>query len=279
MRLPRLLMRIILLCSALLAVTASLAAAAHVAGVLPLTANTNHSNEKFSATVFPAADYSFYSFAGADLSNCTFAPGSNLTGATFIGAKLTNVNFSGCDLDYANFLGADLSFAVVPCLGAGDFRGAILTGVTAGGTGCASCATEGPSWTDACTVNPLVNLCTSLVGLKSLVSGVVFDDLNSNGQLDFGEPGIPGATVNVVLPPVSPLGFSDARGGYFLFVPNGGVGTVNVSLPLGFTLAGPASQPVNLAACRSSQAIHFPAHSQVTPAQRSTFARVKALYR
>jgi len=117
MRLPRLLARTILLCSVSLAVTASYAGAAHVPPALPLSASSNHTNEKFSATAFPVGNYSNYSFDGADLTNCSFAAGTNLTGASFRGAKLQNASFSGCTLDLADFLGADLSFSILPCMG------------------------------------------------------------------------------------------------------------------------------------------------------------------
>jgi hypothetical protein len=279
MQLPRLLIRTALLCTASLVVTASLAAAAHVPGVLPLTSSMNHSNEKFSPTVFPVGNYSNYSFDGADLTNCTFSPGTNLTGASFMGAKLTNANFSGCTLDHANFLGADLSFSTLPCMGDASFKGAILTGAVGGGTGCAACLDLASSLTDACTVNATVNLCLTGGSFRGLVSGVVFDDQNSNGSLDVNEPGVPGATVNVSVAPFSGGGSTDSRGGYFVVIPNGGTGGVTVTLPVGYTLVGPASQPINLAVCRSSQGLNFPAHSAVTAAQRTTFGRVKALYR
>ena len=280
MRLPRLLHRTVLLCATLLAVSASVAVAAHVPGVLPLTSDPNHSNEKFSPTAFPAADYTGYVFAGADLTNCSFAPGSNLTFADFRGAKLTNVNFNGCILDGANFLGADLTFAILPCMGGAHFRGAILTGAVGGGTGCASCINLGPNLTDNCTVNtPPISLCTAAGSFRGLVSGVVFIDTNTNGQLDLGEPGLPGAGVNVNVAPTAVGGSTDSRGGYFFTIPNGGTGTVQVVLPVGYILNGAPSVPLDLGQCRSSQGIHFPAISAATVAQRSTFARVKAIYR
>jgi len=281
MRMPRLLLRTLLLCSVALMATATLAAAAHVPGVLPLTASANHSNEKFSPTVFPVGTYTGYSFAGADLSNCTFLPGTILKGANFEGAKLTNVNFNGCVLDQATFVGADLSFAVLPCFGGGSLRGAILTGVTAGGNACSGCFSFGSNLIDQCTVNATgLNLCLSTGGFRGLISGVVFDDLNSNGLLDLGEPGVPGANVTIALSPSGGAsGTTDPRGGYFFQSASVALGSVTVTLPVGYTLAGSPSQSFNLAVCRSTQAIHFPTHSQVTPAQKSTFGRVKALYR
>lgn len=269
----------ILLAAASLAITASLAAAAHVPGVLPLTSSPNHSNEKFNSVAFPAANYSNYSFAGADLSNCSFAAGSNLTGANFMGAKLTNTSFAGCTLDLASFLGADLSFAVLPCMGGANFRGAILTGVTAGGTGCGGCITFGPNLTDACTVNPGVNLCNASAAFRGLISGVVFIDGNSNGQLDLGEQGLPGASWNVTLTPSGGAGTTDANGAFFFVTPNTGTGTLSIVLPAGYIHTGSASQPLNLATCRSTQERNFPVTTPPVPAVRSTFGRVKAIYR
>ena len=279
MRLSRLLIRSTLLAIASLAVTASFATAAHVPGVLPLTASSDHSNEKFNSVSFPVGNYSNYVFAGADLSNCSFAPGTNLTGAIFWGAKLTNTNFAGCILDLASFVGADLSFAALPCMGGANFRGAILTGVTAGGTGCAGCINFGPNTMDACTVNPGVNLCTASTTFRGLVSGVVFIDGNSNGQLDLGEQGLPGAIVNVVVTPFATGGSTDPNGGFFFISPNSGTGTLSVTLPVGYVHAGPGLQPLNLANCRSSQGINFPVTTPPVPAVRSTFGRVKAIYR
>jgi pentapeptide repeat protein len=279
MRLPRPLSRTLPFCATLLAVTASLATAAHVAPVLPLSSGANHSNEKFSPTSFPAGNYSNYIFDGADLTNCSFAAGTNLTGASFWGAKLVNTSFSGCTLDLASFLGADLSFAVLPCMGGASFKGAILTGVTAGGNGCASCFNIGPNLTDGCTVNPSVNLCMTSGSFRGLVSGVVFDDQNSNGTPDVGEPGVPGAALNVVVNGLPSVGGTDSRGGYFIPFTNAGAGTVTVTLPAGYTLVGSPSRGFDSASCRSGQGLNFPAHNQVTPAHRSTFGRVKALYR
>jgi len=128
-------------------------------------------------------------------------------------------------------------------------------------------------------VNPGVNLCLSSGSFRGLVSGVVFDDQNSNGLLDVGELGVPGASVNVVVAPTNTGGPTDSRGGYFFIIPNGGTGTVSVTLPVGYTLVSPALLPIDLGACRSSQGLNFAAHSQVTAAKRSTFGRVKALYR
>ena len=279
MRLSRPLLRTILPCAILLAVTASLAAASHVPGVLPLTSSPNHSHEKFNPTPFPAANYSNYNFAGADLSNCSFAPGSNLTGAIFVGAKLQNTNFSGCTLDLASFVGADLSNAVLPCMGGADLRSAILTGVNAGGTACAGCFNFGPNLTDACTVNPIVNLCTAGASPRALVSAVVFIDQNSNGQLDLGEQGLPGATVLVSLSPSGDSGPTDGNGGYFFVTSNTGSGSISATLPTGYIHTGSATQSLNLSICRSAQKIVFPVTTPPVPAIRSTFGRVKSIYR
>jgi hypothetical protein len=50
-------------------------------------------------------------------------------------------------------------------------------------------------------------------------------------------------------------------------------------LPVGWTHSGSATQNYNLGSCRSAQQLNFPAISQVVPALRSTFSRVKAIYR
>src|SRR6185436_6074345 len=277
---PRQLLSILLLFAASLAVTASLASAAHVASNLPLTNSPNHSHEKFSGNLFPAGNYSSYSFAFADLSNCTFAAGTNLSFADFTGANLTNVNFSNSTLDNATFAGADLSFATIPCMGGADFRGAILTGLTAGGAGCGGCGLYGPNRYDNCTVNPSVSLCMASVSFRGVVAGVVFSDLNTNGQLDFGEPGVPGATVNVNTGPPGNIPLvTDSRGAYYVPTANAGAGTVTVVLPVGWVLTSPALQNVNMAACRSAQHVNFAARAPVVPVVKSTFGRVKAFYR
>ena len=280
MRLPRLLLRSALLCFVSLAVAVSIAAASHVAPVLPLTSSPNHSHEKFSPMVFPAANYSGYDFSFADLSNCTFAPGTDLSFANFRGANLTNVNFSNSNLDNANFQGANLSFANIPCMGGADFRGAILTNSIGGGVGCVGCAQWGPNFTDNCTVGPLPSLCFGAGSFRGVVAGVVFADLNLNGQLDHGEQGVPGATLltNLGGPP-GPSVPSDSRGAYHVVATNPVLGTVSVVLPAGWILTGPAGYNFNLATCRSAQGLNFPATSAVVPAIRSTFGRVKAVYR
>jgi len=278
MRLPRLLLRPLLLCSLLLACTASLASAAHVAGVLPLSSSSNHSHEKFSPTNFPVGNYSNFDFSFADLSNCSFAAGTDLSFASFRGANLTNVTFFGpSNLDGADFKGANLTNAALPCMGGADFRGAILTGVSGGGTGCAGCNVLGSNLTDNCTTAPLPSLCFAATGFRGIVAGVVFSDLNLNGTLDLGEPGVPGASVNI---PAIPLGTpTDSRGAYLALASVQAAGTVSVTLPVGWTHAGPAVQNYNLGSCRSAQSLNFPAISQVVPTQRSTFSRVKAIYR
>ena len=278
MRLPRLLLRSPLLCTLLLAVSASLASAAHMAPVLPLSSSPNHSHEKFSPTVFPAGAYSNFDFSFADLTNCAFPAGTNLSGASFRGANLSFATFAaGCNLDQADFRGANLTNASLPCMGGADFRGAILTGVVGGGTGCGGCGLFGSNLTDNCTTAPLPSLCFTTSAFRGLVAGVVFADLNLNGTLDFGEPGVPGASVNL---PAIPFGTpTDSRGAYFAFATTQAVGTVSVTLPVGWTLSGPAVQNYNLATCRSAQGLNFPATSQVVPALRSTFSRVKSIYR
>ena len=164
-------------------------------------------------------------------------------------------------------------------MGGASFRGAILTGVNAGGTGCAGCINFGPNVTDACTVNPGVNLCTTSSTIRALVSAVVFVDQNTNGQLDLGEPGLPGATVIVSLTPSGGSGSTDANGSFFLITPNAGGGSISATLPAGYIHAGSATQPLNLSVCRSGQNILFPVTTPPVPAVRSTFGRVKAIYR
>jgi len=281
MRALRLLSRPLVLALASLVLSASLASAAHVAPVLPLTSSPNHAFEKFSSTVFPAANYSGYSFAFADLANCTFSPGTDLSLADFTGANLTNVNFTSSVLDNATFAGANLSNSILPCMGGADFRGAILTGAVGGGIGCIGCSTWGRNRYDNCTVGPLPSLCLIDVPFRGVVAGVVFSDLNLNGVLDFGEPGIPGASVVVNAgPPVGPMFLgTSSQGGYSVTTPNFNAGTVTVTLPVGWILTGPALQNFNLVNCRSAQQLNFPATTPAVPAVKSTFGRVKALYR
>jgi len=267
-----------LLCTLLLACTASLASAAHVAGVLPLSSSPNHSHEKFTPQLLPGGNYSNFDFSFADLSNCAFGPATDLSGASFRGANLTNVNLTQCNLNLVDFSGANLTAAVLPCMGGADFRGAVLSGTSGGGTACLGCSQWGSSLIDViCTVLPPISLCLVPAPFRGVVAGVVFSDLNLNGTLDLGEPGVPGASVNL---PALPLSTStNSRGGYSAIATVQASGSVVVTLPAGWTLSGPASQNYNLAACRSAQQLNFPATSQVVPALRSTFGRVKAIYR
>ena len=278
MRLPRLLCSV-LLCAASLSVTASLASASHVPPAVPLTVSPNHSHEKFTPTVFPAADYSFYNFSFADLTNCTFAAGSNLSSADFTGATMVNTTLMGCNLDNARFWGANLTNSALPCMGGADFRGAVLTGAIGGGTGCSGCTLLGPNRTDNCTVSAGLSLCLAPVAFRGVVSGVVFFDTNGNGQLDFGEAGVPGAAVGITAGAVPSSSSTDSRGAYLAYSPNAVVGTVSVVLPAGLIFTGPPSLNFNLGVCRNGQGLNFPVLDPVTPAIRSTFGRVKALYR
>jgi hypothetical protein len=111
------------------------------------------------------------------------------------------------------------------------------------------------------------------------VSGVVFTDTNANGQLDFGEPGVPGASVSVSAggPVVNVT--TDSRGSYAVPSLSPAPGSVQVTLPAGLFLAGPGTHQFNLAYCRSGQGLDFPVLAPVTPALKATFGRVKALYR
>jgi hypothetical protein len=260
-----------------LALAASIASASHLAPVLPLSRSSNHAHEKFSPADFPAANYSNFDFSFTDLSGCTFAAGTNLSGASFRGAILTNVNFHGCNLDRADFSGANLTNAFLPCMGGGKFNGAILTGAVGGGRGCDGCGQWGPNLADASAVGPLPALCLEAQGFGGLVAGVVFSDLNRNGQLDLGEPGVPGASVYISAGP--PQTTTDARGSFSVPWAEATHGLVGVTLPEGWELAGPAVLPYNLAEGRSAQQLYFPAIAVETPGQHSTFGQVKARYR
>ena len=264
-------------CAIALALAASLATASHVAPVLPLSSSSNHAHEKFTPGEFPVGNYSNFDFSFADLSNCTFAAGTNLSGASFRGANLTSTNFKGCNLDRADFSGANLTNAFVPCMGGGRFNGAILTGAVGGGRGCAGCGQWGPNLADESAVGPLPALCLAAQGFGCLVAGVVFSDLNQNGQLDFGEPGVPGASVYISAGP--PQARTDARGSFSVPWAEASHGLVGVTLPEGWELTGPAVLPYNLAEGRSAQQLYFPAIAVETPAQHTTFGQVKALYR
>jgi hypothetical protein len=260
-----------------LALAASLATAAHLAPVLPLASGSNHAHEKFSPMTFPAGDYSSYDFSFADLSNCAFAAGTNLSGASFRGASLANIDFHGCNLDRADFSGADLTNAYVPCMGGGKFNAAILTGAVGGGEACAGCSRWGPNLADESTLGPLPALCLAPHGFGGLVAGVVFSDLNRNGQLDLGEPGVAGASVYISAGP--PQTTTDARGSFSVSWAEASHGFVGVALPEGWELTGPAVLPYNLAECRSAQQLYFPAIAVETPAQHPTFGQLKARYR
>jgi hypothetical protein len=260
-----------------LALAASLATAAHVAPVLPLASGPIHAHEKFSPMTFPAGDYSSYDFSFADLSNCAFAAGTNLSGASFRGAILASTSFKGCNLDRADFSVANLTNAFLPCMGGGKFSGAILTGAVGGGRGCDACGQWGPNVADESAVGPLPALCLEAQGFGGLVAGVVFSDLNRNGQLDLGEPGVPGASVYFSAGP--PQTTTDARGSFSVPWAEPSHGLVGVKLPEGWELTGPAVLPYNLAEGRSVQQLYFPAIAVETPAQHSTFGQLKARYR
>lgn len=279
MRLAHRVVRITSLGIVSLAFATSAALAAHVAPVLPLTAMSNHSHEKFTPTVFPAADLSSINFAFADLTNCTFSPGTNLAGANFTGAKLQNASLAGCVIDNANFLGADLSFAVLPCGDNTSFRGAILTGATAPSP-CSNCLFGSPNLKDACTVGDVPTLCLTSVPFRGVVAGVVFDDLNSNGTLDFGEPGIPGVPVTVTDQLGSQFLVTDSRGAYAHVSTAAAPASSQVGpLPVGRILAGPTSFNVNLAGCRTGHGLNYPTVDLATPATRSSFGQLKLIYR
>ena len=276
MRPPRPLLSSIPPLAALLALATSLANASHVAPVLPLSRDSNHAHEQFSPMNFPAGNYSNFDFSFADLSGCTFAAGTNLTGASFRGANLTNTDLRGCQLDLADFTGASLTNAHLPCMGGGKFNGAILTGAAASGEGCDGSARWGANEADHCTVGPLPALRFASRSFRGLVAGVVFSDENRNGQLDLGEPGVPGAAVYFSAGPDQVS--TDERGAFSVPVLSAGSGLVGVTPPDGWDLMGPAVQRYNPSVCRSAQQLGFPATSVGTQAPRSTFGQVKARY-
>jgi len=277
MRLPC----VLLLCAASLA-TASAAFASHVPPVLPLTSGSNHEHEELSGMAFPSADLSAIILVFADLKNSTFAAGTNLSFADFTGADLTNCNLSGCNIENANFRGANLTNAVIPCTDGADFRGAVLTGATVPAS-CVQCNLPVfPNLRDQCTVGSPAGLCLVTGAFRSVISGVVFVDANSNGTLDFGEAGISGVqlTVNAGMGPTGAT--TDSRGVYGLtgtVVGPGSVALNTATLPSGMPLTGPSVQGFDTSNCRSAQALNFPVHDNQTAAGKSTFGRLKMLYR
>ncbi len=269
------------LCAAALMIPASYASASHVAPVLPLTSGSNHSHEYLALTGFPAANLSNINLAFADLSNCTFAPGTDLSGANFTGANLTNTNLAGCIIDFALFRGANLTNATLPCAGLADFRGAILQGAVAP-SGCAQCGLLGPNLKDQCTVGDLPGLCLVAAPFRGVVSGVVFGDNNGNGTLEWLEPGIANVsvTVNAGSGPITLT--TDARGAYSYIATVAGPGTVTVNpatLPPGAVLTSSPSHTFDLNVCRSGQERNFSALDPATSAKKVTFGRIKSLYR
>jgi uncharacterized protein YjbI with pentapeptide repeats len=225
---------------------------------------------------FPAGNYSSHDFSFADLSNCTFAAGSNLSGASFRGANLTNADFSGCNLDLADFSGANLTNAHIPCMGGGKFNGAILTGAVGGGDDCDGSARWRANRIDDCTVGPLPALRFESAAVRGLVAGVVFSDLNRNGQFDAGEPGVPGASV--YFSGGAAQTNTDSRGAFCVPVLNTSPGFVGVTPPDGWELTGPAVQRYDLSVCRSAQQLGFPATSVEMSAPRATFGQLKARF-
>jgi hypothetical protein len=263
-------------------VATSLATADHVAPSLPLTAGSNHSHEKLDNQVFPTANLMGISLAFADLSGSTFGSGTNLTFASFIGANLRNANLAGANIDGANFQGADLTNATLPCVADADFRGAILTGVTAPG-GCVQCQILGSNLQDQCTAGSVPTMCMAMGAFRGAIAGVVYIDANSNNTLDFGEQGVSGVTLNIVLSgggggPST----SDSRGSYG-FVHNAAVvGSITLdtnTLPGNLTFTGNPVRQFDLSQCRSAQEINYAVTDPTTPTNASTWGRVKVLYR
>jgi uncharacterized protein YjbI with pentapeptide repeats len=279
---PRIHRSIPLLCAALLSASSTLATAAHVPPVVPLTSFSNHSHEKHTNSFFPVADLSFIDLSFADLTNCAFQAGTNLSNADFTGADLSFANLSGCNIDGANFRGANLTNANLPCTGNADFRGAILTGVIMPPPPCGPCNSVGPNAKDQCTVGDPPALCLLTAPFRGLISGVVYTDSNLNGQLDLGEPGIAGVTVNVTTAGGPLFDVTDSRGAYHVFATVVGPATTTlqtVTLPPGMILDGSAIQGFDVTQCRSGHGHNYKAFTPATPAQRSTFGRIKSLYR
>lgn len=261
-----------------LALWASTSSANHVPGTQPLTSGSNHSHEVFANVVFPPGDLSFIDFSFAQLTNCTFSPGTDLTGARFTGATLVNVSLAGCTLDQADFRGADLSFSTLGCANFADFRGAVLTGVS---SACGGCAVPGSNVRDDCTVGDVAQLCLAPASFRGVIQGVVFVDSNSNGLLDVGEPGVPGVTVVVDFGTGPIPAVTNARGSYSVIANAANPGSVMLqaaTIPGGL-LPGGTNHGFSLANCRSGQGLNFPLFDPATPAQRATFGQLKIHYR
>jgi len=278
MRPSRLVARFLLPAIASVALWTTAAFAGHVPGTQPLAAFSNHSHEVFTNVVFPPGDYSGINFAFADLSNCTFSPGTNLTGAIFRGAKLINVNLAGCTLDQTDFRGADLSFSTLGCADFADFRGAVLTGAA---SACGGCAVPGSNAKDDCTTGDVPQLCLAPASFRGLIAGVVFVDANNNGVLDVGESGVPGVTVFVDPGPGPVPVITDGRGSYSLIGNVAGPATVVLhtsTLPAGL-FPNATSYAFSLANCRSGQERNFALTDPATPVKQATFGQLKIYYR
>ena len=66
-----------------------------------------------------------------------------------------------------------------------------------------------------------------------VISGVVFDDHNENGQRDLDEPGIQGVGVGLVMPDLVRIQVTDERGRYVFEVLEPGLYTLNMTVPDG----------------------------------------------
>jgi hypothetical protein len=109
----------------------------------------------------------------------------------------------------------------------------------------------------------------------------VYQDVNLNGMLDFGEPGVAGVSVTVTGTPGGTQS-TNARGVYGLINTIAGPGSVTVNvatLPSGWVLTDPPVRTFDLGNCRSAQELNFAAKDTQTGVKQSTFGRLKMLYR
>lgn len=86
---------------------------------------------------------------------------------------------------------------------------------------------------------------------QGVIQGVVFDDLNGNGEQDTGESGVGGVSIlrNAALPVVT-----DASGGYSYKDVTPEDYTMNMALPAGYVAGGPTSRTVTVSSGGSAQA-------------------------
>jgi hypothetical protein len=65
-----------------------------------------------------------------------------------------------------------------------------------------------------------------------VISGVVFEDHNENGQRDLDEPGIQGVGIGLVMPDLVRIQVTDEHGRYVFEVQEPGLYTLNLTVPL-----------------------------------------------